>query len=156
MGTLESVNGTTCDAWQYQQGLLSLTSLDPSIKCLTHGQTIGLALTAEAAFISLVCVLTIFILIGRNILRYRKELPEGNWKLLQTPADIYMFTLFIFDTMQATGGTLNVRWAGKGQVTIGSYCLAQGIIKQTSELGTSLITTVCPSLIVAVSGLGTY
>ncbi len=43
MSTLEGVNGTTCDAQQYQQGLLSLESLDPSITCLTRGQSIGLA-----------------------------------------------------------------------------------------------------------------
>ena len=54
------------------------------------------------------------------------------------------------------GGILNVRWAGNGQVTIGSYCMAQGIIKQIGGLGTSLIIIVCPSPIVAVSGFGTY
>jgi len=43
MSLLDSVNGTVCDAQQYQQSLSSLTSLNPSITCLTHGQSIGLA-----------------------------------------------------------------------------------------------------------------
>ena len=46
MSTL-GVNGTTCNAQQYQQGLLSLESLDPSITCLTHGQSIGLAVGTQ-------------------------------------------------------------------------------------------------------------
>jgi hypothetical protein len=47
MTTPEGVNGTTCDAQQYQQSFLSLNSLDPSISCLTHGQSIGLAVSTQ-------------------------------------------------------------------------------------------------------------
>ncbi len=47
MTTLGGVNGTICDAQQYQQSLLSLTSVNPSISCLTHGQTIGLAVRTQ-------------------------------------------------------------------------------------------------------------
>lgn len=43
MSSLEGVNGTTCDAQQYQQGLLPLTSPNRFMSCLTRGQTIGLA-----------------------------------------------------------------------------------------------------------------
>ncbi|KAI9508220.1 hypothetical protein F5148DRAFT_1198381 [Russula earlei] len=144
MTVLDGVNGTVCNMQQYQQSLLSLTSPspDPSISCLTHGQSIGLALTAEASLISLVCVVIIFILIVRNIIRHRKAFPNGDWKLLRVPPDIYMLSLFIFDVVHATGGILNIRWAGKGIVTTGQYCLAQGIMKQIGELGTALITLI--------------
>jgi hypothetical protein len=65
-------------------------------------------LVAEASFLSLGAVLVIFVLIvvrsisfqlchpvwrtlaQRNLRRYRKTLPNGDWKLLQTPTDIYM------------------------------------------------------------------
>jgi hypothetical protein len=65
-------------------------------------------LTAEAACLSLGAVLVIFVLIvvrsisfqqchpvwrtpaQRNVRRYKKTLPNGDWKLLQTPTDIYM------------------------------------------------------------------
>ena len=43
MTTLGDVNGTVCDAQQYQQSLLSFDSSNPSIACLTHGECIGLA-----------------------------------------------------------------------------------------------------------------
>jgi len=47
MSTLEGVNGTTCDAQQYQQSLLPLTSPNRTVSCLTHGQTIGLAVGTQ-------------------------------------------------------------------------------------------------------------
>ncbi|KAH9978828.1 hypothetical protein BGW80DRAFT_1455547 [Lactifluus volemus] len=138
MSRLGGVNGTVCNVQQYQQSLASETSPDPTITCLTHGQTIGLTLIAETSFLSLLCVMVLFILIGRNVLRYRKVLPNGGWRLLQTPADIYLLTLFIFNIIMALGGVLNVRWAHNGIVTTGSYCTAQGIIQQSGELGVAL------------------
>jgi len=133
---LDGVNSTVCDLQQRQQ---SQTNLNPSTVCLTRGQSIGLVLTAEASFLTLFCVTITFILITRNVLRYRRALPNGNWKLLETPADIFMLSLFTFDLLQAVGGILSVKWAHDGIVTTGSYCSAQGIIKQISALGTSLI-----------------
>jgi hypothetical protein len=78
--------------------------------------------------------------------RYREAHPNGGWKLLQTPSDIYMLFLFIYDIMQAMGGILDVRWVHNGIVTTGSYCTAQGIIQQIGELGVALITLVCTFL----------
>ena len=54
----------------------------------------------------------------------------------------WQFSLFIFDFIHAIGGVLNIRWAGDGQVTTGSYCVVQGIIKQIGALGTALTTLV--------------
>ncbi|KAI0305707.1 hypothetical protein B0F90DRAFT_1624778 [Multifurca ochricompacta] len=149
MATLGGVNGTVCNAHQYEQSLPSLINPDPSISCLTHGQSIGLALTAEASFISFASVIVVFILIGvrtlalrANILRYRKALPNGDWKLLQVPTDIYMLSLFAFDILQAIGGIFDVRWAHNGIVNTGPYCTAQGIIQQIGELGVGLVTLI--------------
>ncbi|KAH9978832.1 hypothetical protein BGW80DRAFT_1249122 [Lactifluus volemus] len=121
MSGLGGVHGTVCNAQQYQQSLTSARSSNPTITCLTHGQTIGLTNAAQ-----------------RNVLRYRKVLPNGGWRLLQTPADIYLLTLFIFDGILALGGALNVRWAHNGIVTTGPYCVAQGILQQSGELGVAL------------------
>ncbi len=74
----EGVNGTVCNAQQYQQFWSNGT-----ITCLTHGQSIGLAvsilvsfasvneldsshiqLTAEASFFSLTAVIVVLVLIG--------------------------------------------------------------------------------------------
>jgi len=57
----DGVHGTVCNAQQYQQSLLN----DPhNITCLTHGQSIGLTLTAETSFVSLIAVIVVFVLIG--------------------------------------------------------------------------------------------
>ncbi|KAH9170441.1 hypothetical protein EDB89DRAFT_2071956 [Lactarius sanguifluus] len=136
MSALDGVNGTLCDLQQNKQSF----SIDTNTSTLTNGQSIGLAvsvlsstdrltlspmqLTAEAAFLSLGAVIVIFILIARNLHRYRKTLPNGDWKLLRTPTDIYMLSLFSYDIVQAVGGILN------------------GIIKQIGELGVALLTLI--------------
>jgi hypothetical protein len=54
MATPEGVNGTTCDAQQYQQSLVSSTNPNPSITCLTHGQSIGLAVSTQSLCLDVV------------------------------------------------------------------------------------------------------
>ncbi|KAN0105262.1 hypothetical protein V8E52_011201 [Russula decolorans] len=51
-----------------------------------------------------------------------------------------MFSLFVFDLLQAIGGILSIRWAHNGIVTTGPYCTVQGLVQQTGELGVGLIT----------------
>ncbi|KAI0266782.1 hypothetical protein BC834DRAFT_954142 [Gloeopeniophorella convolvens] len=133
-----TANGTVCNAQQFN----SSHQPNPTITCLTHGQGIGLALTAEASFVSLSAVLVMFVLIWRNVRRYKKVLPNGDWKLLQVPSDIYMLALFGFDIIQALGGIFDVRWAHNGIVQTGSYCTAQGVVQQIGELGVALITLI--------------
>jgi hypothetical protein len=152
MSAFDGVHGTVCNAQQYQQSLLT----NPTISCLTQGQSIGLALTAEASFLSLAAVIVIFVLIGvcpttsavtylssltRTVQR-RWVLPNGDRKLLHTPADIYMLSLFLYDILQAMGGILDVWWAHDGIVTVGPYCTAQGVIQQLGQLGVALITLI--------------
>jgi hypothetical protein len=45
MSGLDGVHGTVCDVRKYQQSLTSETSPNPTITCLTHGQTIGLTVS---------------------------------------------------------------------------------------------------------------
>jgi len=143
MTAIGGVNGTVCNAQQYNQSQEfrdnTANYSGPSISCLTHGESIGLVFAAEASTLSCICVIIIFIWIGRNVHWYRKTFPNGNWKLFQGPADIYMFSLFLFDLVQAAGGILNIRWAHNGIVTTGPYCTAQGIVEQVGELGVALI-----------------
>ncbi|KAF8274438.1 hypothetical protein EI94DRAFT_1713421 [Lactarius quietus] len=140
MSALGGVNGTVCNEQQYQQSLL--TDPYPTISCLTHGQSIGLALSVEASFLSFAAVIAVLLLIVRNVLRYTAALPNGGWRLLRGSADIYMLSLFAYDILQATGGILDVLWAHNGIVTSGPYCTAQGVIQQIGELGVALITLI--------------
>jgi len=142
MAALDGVHGTVCNELQYSQSISSSYSSNPSISCLTHGEAIGLALTAEASFLSFITVLGTYILIGWNVRWYRRNVPGDQWRLFQGPTDIYMFSLFAFDLLQAMGGILDVRWAHNGIVTTGPYCTAQGIVQQTGELGVALTTLV--------------
>jgi hypothetical protein len=45
MTALDGVNGTVCNATQYQQSLQSYDSRTPSISCLKHGESIGLVVS---------------------------------------------------------------------------------------------------------------
>ncbi len=80
MTALDGVNGTVCNAQQYQQSQQSYDSRSPSISCLTHGDTNGLAVStylmsptlnsfdlqfaSAASSLSCICVVIIFIWIG--------------------------------------------------------------------------------------------
>ncbi|KAH9978631.1 hypothetical protein BGW80DRAFT_1280089, partial [Lactifluus volemus] len=136
------VNGTVCNEQQYQQSLTSPTNPNPTISCLTRGQTIGLVVTVEASLLSLIFVTIIFILIGWNVRKKPLNAGDGQKvKLLDTPADIFLVSLsFICEFLQALGGLLNIRWVHNGIVKAGSYCTAQGIILQGSEVTAALIT----------------
>ncbi|KAH9052530.1 hypothetical protein EDB87DRAFT_1570444 [Lactarius vividus] len=152
MSTPDNVNGTAYDAQKNEQSL----SIYTNSTVLTSGQIVGLALIAEASFLSLGAVIVIFILIARNLLRYRKFFPNGDWKLLRTPADIYMLSLLLYDIVQAVGGILNIRWAHDGIVTTGPYCKAQGIIKHIGILGVALVTLILTvhTFAIALWGVG--
>jgi hypothetical protein len=45
MTALGGVNGTVCNAQQYQESLQSSDSRSPSISCLTQGESIGLVVS---------------------------------------------------------------------------------------------------------------
>ncbi|KAA1473969.1 hypothetical protein DENSPDRAFT_780811 [Dentipellis sp. KUC8613] len=121
-----------------------------NIYCLTRGQSIGLTLTTEAAFVSLLSVLLLFALIVvrmptfgfRNVFRYRRDAPDPNWRLLDKPLDIYMFSLFCSDLVQALGSVLDVKWVHEGKVYSGAFCSAQGAIQQLGETGVAMTTFV--------------
>ena len=56
-------------------------------------------------------------------------------------------SLFVYDILMSIGGILNIRWAHDGIVTTGTYCTAQGIIKQLGSVGVAVTTLVCVSYI---------
>jgi len=47
MTALDGVNGTVCNAQQYNQSLQSHDSRSPWISCLTHGDIIGLVVSIQ-------------------------------------------------------------------------------------------------------------
>ncbi|KZP09515.1 hypothetical protein FIBSPDRAFT_681977, partial [Athelia psychrophila] len=103
-----------------------------SMVCLSRGESIGLALVAESALISLLAVTAVFCLIIRNAFR--------NKCLIKRPADIYMISLFTFDLIMAVGHVLDLGWIQGGKIQVGNYCTAQGTIQQIGETGSALAT----------------
>ncbi|KAI0058572.1 hypothetical protein BV25DRAFT_1786561, partial [Artomyces pyxidatus] len=130
-----------CTPEEYALSIPSADNPYPLIYCLSRGQSIGLALTAESGFISAASVLILFGLIIRNIFRYRKLFPDGGWRLLQGPTDIYMLSLFLMDLIQAAGTILDVKWVNVGKVYSGTFCSVQGIVQQFGETGVAMSTT---------------
>ncbi|TDL25439.1 hypothetical protein BD410DRAFT_813640 [Rickenella mellea] len=114
--------------------------IDSVQDCLTPGDRIGLAFTAESGFISLTAVLILFFLILRNVIRYTRNPPPNGWSLVQQPADVYMLSLFTSDILQALGAIMDVKWAHEGIVKTGTFCAAQGLIQQVGEAGVAMAT----------------
>ncbi|KAF8261258.1 hypothetical protein EI94DRAFT_1746329 [Lactarius quietus] len=123
------VNGTFCDAKQSQQSI----SMGAHSSILTHGQTIGLAVSILSSATSIRLTLTP---LPSSLLNFLQK------NLLRTPTDIYMLSLFFYEILEAMGGILSIRWANEGIVTTGPYCTAQGIFKQIGALGVALITLI--------------
>ena len=45
MSLLDDVNGTACDARQWQESLTTPNNPEPLVTCLSHGQTAGLTVS---------------------------------------------------------------------------------------------------------------
>jgi hypothetical protein len=77
------------------QLVLSRLQLIVEVSFLSFGAIIAIFLLVRVCPIpfgyAVQCCMGIWVLsLQRNLLRYRKALPNGDWKLLRTPADIYM------------------------------------------------------------------
>ncbi|KAJ7045895.1 hypothetical protein C8F04DRAFT_1227946 [Mycena alexandri] len=125
--------GVVCTLEEYSRSLS-----DPSIHCLTRGQSIGLTVTAESGLISLVAVLGVFTLIIRNGIRHVRR--TGKWYLVRQPMDVLMLSLFVADLVQAVGAVMDVHWVHSGVVSVGSFCTAQGVVQQLGETSVAITT----------------
>ncbi|KAJ7033369.1 hypothetical protein C8F04DRAFT_623175 [Mycena alexandri] len=111
---------------------------DPSIHCLTRGQSIGVVVRIESGLISLVAVVGVFILIIRNGIRHVRR--TGKWHLVQEPMDVLMLSLFGADLIQAVGAVMDIQWVHSGVVAVGPFCTAQGVVQQLGETSAAMIT----------------
>jgi len=51
-----------------------------------------------------------------------------------------MLSLFFADLLQAIGAVTYLKWVGSGHLEVGEFCSAQGILKQSGEVGVALST----------------
>jgi len=116
--------------------------------CLTRGQSIGLAVDAEAGLISVTAVAGVFVLIFIKVYRTKK--------LVQRPMDLFLIVLFFFDIIMALGRVTNIKWVQEGRIFEGNYCTAQGILQQFGETGSAMVTTVIAVYTFIVVMWGTF
>lgn len=108
--------------------------------CLSRGQAIGSTVRIMSGLLSLTALVVVFVLVARNVARCVLKPPVKKWSLFATPADIYVFFILLFDTVQCVGRTLDVKWVKEGKVYTGSYCTAAGGTQQVGESGSAQLT----------------
>lgn len=106
--------------------------LDHGTVCLTTGQSIGLAVDAEAGLLSIIALTGAFVMIFIKVYR--------SGKVVQRPMDLFILALFSFDIVMALGRITSIKWVQEGKVFQGGYCTAQGIIQQFGETGSAMVT----------------
>ncbi|KIK09770.1 hypothetical protein K443DRAFT_671094 [Laccaria amethystina LaAM-08-1] len=129
-------SGIICTPEEYA-ATLNGSSLD---HCLTRADSIGLTLASQAGLLSLVAVVFVFVIIIRNAIYRSRRTSTRKWHIFQEPMDILMLSLFIADALQAIGAVMDLKWVGAGQVNIGQFCSAQGIISQLGEVNVAITT----------------
>jgi len=87
---LDGVNGTVCNALQYQQFLSSKASNNPTISCLSRGQTIGMTVSDLA--LSVLFFNPIPRTVGSRIIvpesRFRDLRVYLDWRKLVSPSRV--------------------------------------------------------------------
>ncbi|KAJ7188924.1 hypothetical protein C8R46DRAFT_878372 [Mycena filopes] len=125
--------GVACSTEEYSRSFS-----DPSIHCLTRGQSIGVTVRVESGLVSLIAVVGVFILIIRNGIRHVRR--TGKWHLVHHPMDVLMLSLFVGDLVQAVGAVMDIQWVHSGVVSAGPFCTAQGVVQQLGETTAAMTT----------------
>ncbi|KAI0080281.1 hypothetical protein K474DRAFT_299653 [Panus rudis PR-1116 ss-1] len=97
---------------------------------------VGLVFIAQAACVSAVAILGLFLYAGYNALQLKIG-GAGRWAMT-THVHWYFLSLMFSDLIQAVGGMLNIRWITISRVETGSLCTAQGALKQVGDVGVAL------------------
>ncbi|EPQ60547.1 hypothetical protein GLOTRDRAFT_135219 [Gloeophyllum trabeum ATCC 11539] len=102
----------------------------------TFGERLGLVFIVETACLSAaaVCALLAYIAYGAV-----KIIPGSSRKWRTgTHVHFYFLSLLVSDLIQAIGGIMDIRWIVKSNVEGGSFCTAQGALKQIGDVGVAL------------------
>ncbi|KAI5122571.1 hypothetical protein M0805_004788 [Coniferiporia weirii] len=102
----------------------------------SFGQRLGTVFIIQAACLSLISVtsLLVYILFSALVRNTHRR-----WTL-STPLHIYFISMMFSEILQATGSIMDLRWVINAGVTSGSYCVAQGMLKQIGDVSVALST----------------
>jgi len=103
---------------------------------LPFGHRIGLFILAEISLVSASAIILLLGNIAYSTVIIRRG-AERRWRL-ESPVHLFLLNQLTCDLIQALGGLMNMKWSFDGSVHPGSFCTAQGLIKQLSDVGTAL------------------
>ncbi|KAG9030810.1 hypothetical protein FRB95_003502 [Tulasnella sp. JGI-2019a] len=111
---------------------------------LSFGARLGDFMILQTGICSFLAVAVFLVFALWNALRsaHATEAQGGRrrrrWRFLSSTSDYYILSLLFFDLILAIGQILSARWINLGYVVPGAYCMAQGILQQTGDVGVSL------------------
>ncbi|KAH9004330.1 hypothetical protein EDB86DRAFT_2165276 [Lactarius hatsudake] len=103
---------------------------------LTFGNRIGVFILAEISAVSACAVTILLAYIAYSAISIRSG-ARRRWRI-ESPVHLFLLNQLVCDLIQALGGLMNMKWAFDGTVHSGSFCTAQGLIKQLADVGTAL------------------
>ncbi|KAI0262963.1 hypothetical protein BC834DRAFT_889872 [Gloeopeniophorella convolvens] len=102
----------------------------------TFGERVGLVLLAQTAGASACAIAVLLSYIAYSAVCVTRH-ARRRWRI-EGPAEVLFLNQLFWDLLQAVGGLMNIRWAADASVHPGTYCSAQGAVKQLSDVGTAL------------------
>ncbi|KAI9445086.1 hypothetical protein H4582DRAFT_1913234 [Lactarius indigo] len=103
---------------------------------LTFGSRIGVFILAEISAVSACAVIILLGYIAYSAISIRSG-SRRRWRI-ESPVHLFLLNQLVCDLIQALGGLMNMKWVFDGTVHPGSFCTAQGLIKQLADVGTAL------------------
>jgi hypothetical protein len=103
---------------------------------LTFGNRIGLFILVEISAVSASAVTILLAYIAYSAASIRSG-SKRRWGI-RSPVHLFLLNQLVCDLIQALGGLMNMKWVVDAAVKEGSFCVAQGIIKQLADVGTAL------------------
>jgi len=100
----------------------------------------GVMILVVVSCISLIAVIVLLLAIVVSAFNTRGSLD--NHLFVRTHVAAYFVSLLLCDLVQAIGSIINTVWVHRMGVHFGETCVLQGVLKQTSDIGTALWTLV--------------
>jgi len=100
----------------------------------------GVVILIVVSFISLLAVVVLLSVIFLSAYNTRDSVDESLF--VRTHAASYFVSLLLCNFMQAIASIINIAWVDNKGIYFGETCVVQGVLKQTSDVGTALWTLV--------------
>lgn len=104
---------------------------------ISFGERVGLLFTVQAATVTAACNTSILVFV---VYKRFKRARRGNILTTDATDSSLFINLMIADLVQAMGNILNVQWIKDAEITEGSLCSAQAVLKQ---LGSDSVALTC-------------